>query len=181
MDLQKTANRVLDAVARIAPETRYEERTWTEAGTVGTNVMLRKELDGELCEFCDVVFEMRRVWIEVKHSWTWGTFRKPHVPNGVYRKHLLGDSKNTALHDARDKLPVHSAKQGVEIVGLLVIALDSEQLRHSLDDFASLERLAGMDTAPWQRYSRPRWLSEEPGYESIGVQPFLWLRPAGQA
>ncbi len=181
MNLQTVADRILSAVAAIAPETRYEEDDWhDDEGTLfkGTNVMLRSALNGQHKEWFDLVFDRDRVWIQVKHSWTWMTYRKPNGKNGAYRKHLLGEVGNSALIDAREKLPRLIGRLGVDVIGLLVIALDSDQRLHSQTDIELLADLAGMNQEPWKSYSQPRWKSKVSGYESIGIQPFLWLRPA---
>ena len=181
MDLQTIAARILCAVAEIGPETRYEERDWRDdEGKLfkGTNVMLRDHLGGQHAEWFDLVLDQGRAWIQIKQSWTWMTFRKPSSKNGNYRDHLLGESDNSALIDARDKLPRLIGRPGVEVIGLLVIALDSDQRLQPQSDIALLEQLAGLDRQPWQSYSRPRWKSKVPGYETIGIQPFLWLCPA---
>ncbi len=180
MDGESIANRILDVVAGIAPETRYEEKAWTDSGVrvAGTNEMLRRTLSGQQIDWCDVVFDAQTAWVEVKHSWTWRTYRDPTSRNTSYRDHLFGETDTSALQDVRDKLPRLIGRPGVAILGFLLIALDSEARPHLQNDIALLEEMASLNIEPWRRYSRPRCESRTVGYETIGIQPILWLRPA---
>jgi hypothetical protein len=184
MILQATADRVLDVVLRISPETRYEEKTYFDGGRQikGTNAMLRDALNAEHREWCDVVFEVaqNRAWIQVKHAWTWHTYRKPAGRNKSYWKHLFGTSGNSALLDATEKLPRLIGRQGVDILGLLVVAIDSDERPFPDGDINLLEQLARMNQGSWRRFSRPRCTSLVSGYETVRIQPFLWLRPAAE-
>lgn len=189
MDLELIANRILAITEKIDPETRYEEKSWVGPNglVVSTNVALRSGLGAPCGEqrypdgrACDIVFkaEYGPVWIESKHSWTWRTYRRPGDRNPTYRKHLLGGDGNSVLNDARTKLPQLVGHPWAAAIGLLLIALDSEELPHLSVDISRLEVLGGLDQVPWRRFGLPRWLSRVPGYRSIGIRPHLWLRPA---
>ena len=180
MDTDSIAKRILEVVAQITPEIRYEEKSWTDRGVrvAGTNEMLRLALAGRQIESCDVVFDANSVWMEVKHSWTWRTYRDPSSMNSSYRDHLFGEVDTSALQDARDKLPCLLGRPGVVVLAFLLIALDSDARRHPQKDIELLEKSAGLFLAPWRRYSLPRWKSAQVGYETIGIQPTLWMRPA---
>lgn len=183
--LDRIAGRVLDAVDRAAPELRYEEKA-CEFGA-GTNVTLRQLLSAQPGDvpypgcggLCDLVLELDgvRAWIEVKQAWTWMTYKKPAGSNGAYHKHLFGDTAS-ALHDARDRLPRLLGRPEAQVIGLLVIGLDSVQRPFPIHDLENLARRAGIDQDPWRRFSRPRRASTQPGFEPIGVHAHLWLRPA---
>ena len=82
--------------------------------------------------------------------------------------------------DVRGKLAGLASRSEAHAFGLLVIALDSQQLPLPGRDMERLEKMSGMDTSPWERFELPRWRSSVPGYEPIGVRPFLWLRPAAE-
>lgn len=187
--MEAIARTILDAVARIDPEKRYEEKACRDGGTrvSSTNEALREELNaprgqvnyparGDLCDIVCTIAE-RKVWLEVKHSWTWKTYRNPGTANPSLEKHLLGVNAKSALDDARVKLPRLLGNPCAEVIGLLVIALDSDRQPYRQEGLDALARAGGMDQRPWQRFERPRWGSRVPGYESIGVQPVLWLRP----
>lgn len=188
-NIDSIADRVLDALARIEPETRYEEQSWIgPTGRIaGTNEALRQALGAsssavtfpggsELCDLC-IDDAGTRTWLEVKHSWTYMTYIRPAGPNKSRFKHLLGSDGHTALDDARSKLPALIGRPEVSVIGMLVVALDSVELPYPLADIDTLERLGGMHQQPWKRFSRPRWKSRAAGYSTIRVQPFLWLRP----
>lgn len=182
------ARRVLQAVRGIEAETRYEEKSYKgPSGRIaGTNEVLRNALGAPAGEVsypdggdkCDLVFQDngQRVWLEVKHSWTWMTYTNPAGPNPLRWKHLLSETENSALRDASVKLPRLIDSREACLLGLLLIALDSNELSYPLGDIKSLAQLAGMNTLPWEGHSSERWSSTARGYSTIRIQPFLWLR-----
>jgi hypothetical protein len=109
------------------------------------------------------------------------TYRKPAGANSNLRKHLLGAGGQSALHDASVKLPLLVGRVEADVSGMLVIALDSQALRFDVELVRQLERRAGLDQSPWISFRHERWLSRAPGYETIGIEPFLWLRPASRS
>jgi len=186
MKLDSIATLVLDAVERIDPETRYEEKAHGTPRIPSTNELLRGTLGGRETEYprsrdrCDVAFEVDglRIWLEAKHSWTWSTYTQPACRNGAYTKHLFGTDAASSLHDAGTKLPRLIGQPGVDAIAMLVIALGSTSLPHSVDDIRSLARSAQLDVAPWKQFDRPERASRVLGYETIRVRPYLWIRPA---
>ena len=188
-NLSTMADALLDAVAQIQPETRYEEKAYGPAGAriEGTNAALRTLLGASPCDIaypvggglCDLCFRHgeHRLWVEVKQAWTWMTYTRPAGANPSLMKHLLGAGGQSALHDATVKLPRLVGCKEADVIGMLVIALDSQDLPFDGDLVHQLEHRAGLDQQPWAAFRRERWISRVPGYETIGIQPFLWLRP----
>lgn len=185
-DLGDLADAIHEAVRQGRMETRWEETP--KCGLpLGMNDNLRQALmalPGEQkyrpgVGQCDLVFGPNgaQTWIEVKPSWTWKKAAHPGVPNGSRRSHLLEPRRKSALFDLRNRLPQLYDREDVAAIGMLVIALDSDEIEYPLTDIAELERLGGgLRTAPWKPFDRPRWRSTEPGYSTIRVQPFLWMR-----
>jgi hypothetical protein len=186
MKLDSIATLVLDAAEGLDLETRFEEKTDRKTGILSTNASLRAKLGGReqpypgSAERCDVAFEVDglRIWLEVKHSWTWSTYKRPSERNGAYTKHLFGTDAASSLHDARTKLPRLIGQPGVDAIAMLVIALGSTALPHSVDDIQRLARSAQLDVAPWTQFDRLERASRVLGYETIRVRPYLWIRPA---
>ncbi len=185
--LDDLAERVLAAVDRAAPELRYEEKSWQ--GYDGTNVVLRQLLGARQCDVpysmgggnCDLVVDVdgTTTWIEVKQAWTWKTFTNPAGRNSNYHKHLFGETAS-ALHDARDRLPRLVGRPEAQVIGLLVIGLDSDQLPLPLGDLDTLAERAGLALRPWRRFSRSRRRSQQTNFASIGVHAHLWLRETSE-